>query len=76
VSQTFESRLGGYIRRFRCELGLDITGLANDISVPLIRLMGIETGAVRPTAEELYDIASALGVTISELFKDAHPTPQ
>jgi len=71
VSQSFEVRLGACIRRRRFDSGIDITSLADEISVSVIRFMGFETGAIRPTADEVYDIATALGVTITRLFEGA-----
>ncbi len=70
---TLEIKLGARIHRRRRELGIELTRLSDGTGVPVIRLTGIEAGFVRPSAPEVYDIATALDVTITELFKDAIP---
>jgi transcriptional regulator with XRE-family HTH domain len=61
--------IGLRIRRFRNERGLSLSELAEQAGVSKSHLSAIETGAgTRPGAAVLHRLASALGVTLADLF--------
>lgn len=61
--------LGQRVRRYREERAWTLTELAKRASVSKGYLSDIERGAdVRLSGEKLYDIANALGVTMSDLL--------
>jgi transcriptional regulator with XRE-family HTH domain len=65
-----ESSVGGRIRRYRQERKLSLSQLAEHASVSKGYLSTLENDphARRPSAETLYAIAEALGVTMSDLL--------
>jgi transcriptional regulator with XRE-family HTH domain len=64
------SRAGDQIRRFREERGLNLSQLASEASISKGYLWSLENDpdARRPSADTLYSIAKALGVTMSDLM--------
>jgi transcriptional regulator with XRE-family HTH domain len=62
--------VGDHIRRFREECGLSLSQLAADAGVSKGYLWTLENDqdARRPSADTLYSIAHALGVTMSDLM--------
>jgi transcriptional regulator with XRE-family HTH domain len=62
--------MGDHIRRFREERRLSLSQLATDAGVSKGYLWNLENAedARRPSAETLYAIAKALGVTMSDLM--------
>jgi transcriptional regulator with XRE-family HTH domain len=62
--------IGDSIRRFREERGLSLSQLAADAEISKGYLWNLENdqGARRPSADTLYSIAKALGVTMSDLM--------
>lgn len=63
-------RTGDQIRRFREQRGLNLSQLAAEASVSKGYLWSLENDpdARRPSADTLYSIAKALGVTMSDLM--------
>jgi len=70
LTQSIDSAIGSRLRQRRLELGLDPTLLSLVTGILPLRSMAIEAGEIRPTASELYDLARALGLRISDLFRD------
>jgi transcriptional regulator with XRE-family HTH domain len=68
--ETATGTVGGRIRRFREERGLSLSQLAEQASVSKGYLSTLENdpSARRPSAETLYSVAAALGVTIADLL--------
>lgn len=64
------SGIGDHIRRFREERGLNLSQLAAEAGVSKGYLWTLENDqdARRPSADTLYTIAKALGVTMSDLM--------
>ncbi len=62
--------IGGRIRRYRKERGLNLTRLAEQSGVSKGYLSALENDAHarRPSAETLYAVARALGVTMADLL--------
>src|SRR5271166_5255439 len=62
--------VGDHIRRFREERGLSLSQLATDAGVSKGYLWNLENDqeARRPSADTLYSVAKALGVTMSDLM--------
>ena len=62
--------VGDRIRRFRQERGLNLSRLAEQAGVSKGYLWALENdpGARRPSAETLYAVAQALGVTMADLM--------
>ena len=62
--------IGDQIRRFREERGLSLSQLATDAGVSKGYLWNLENDqeARRPSADTLYSVAKALGVTMSDLM--------
>jgi transcriptional regulator with XRE-family HTH domain len=62
--------VGGRIRRFREDRGLSLSQLAEKAGVSKGYLSALENdpSARRPSAETLYAVAAALGVTIADLL--------
>jgi transcriptional regulator with XRE-family HTH domain len=65
-----EDSVGGRIRRYRQDSQLSLSQLAENASVSKGYLSALENDpqARRPSAETLYAIAKALGVTMSDLL--------
>ncbi len=64
-----KSALGRKIRARRKKLRLSQEELAHRAGVHMTYLSAIERGARNPALENLYAIASALGMTLAELFR-------
>jgi transcriptional regulator with XRE-family HTH domain len=62
--------LGNVIRQIRLDLGLTIADISERANVSRGMLSKIENGLVSTSLETLEQIANALGVTISRLFRD------
>ncbi len=63
--------IGRRIRKYRIEKGITAARLADDASISRSYLSELETGAgnhKRPSAQVLYAIGSALGVSMSDLL--------
>src|SRR5215218_8286612 len=65
-----EGSVGGRIRRYRGDRGLSLSQLAEQAGISKGYISGLENNpqARRPSAETLYAIAKALGVTMSDLL--------
>ena len=61
-------KLGKEIRRLRNSLGMSQEELAFKAGISAAHLGQIERASKNPTVDTVYSIASALGVTLSELF--------
>jgi transcriptional regulator with XRE-family HTH domain len=70
ASRPASSGIGDQIRRFREERGLNLSQLAAEAEVSKGYLWTLENDqdARRPSADTLYAIAKALGVTMSDLM--------
>ena len=70
ASRPASGGIGDHIRRFREELGLNPSQLAAEAGVSKGYLWSLENDqdARRPSADTLYAIAKALGVTMSDLM--------
>ena len=70
ASRSASSGIGDQIRRFREERGLNLSQLAAEAGVSKGYLWTLENDqdARRPSADTLYAIAKALGVTMSDLM--------
>jgi transcriptional regulator with XRE-family HTH domain len=70
ASQPASAGIGDQIRRFREESGLNLSQLAAEAGVSKGYLWNLENDqdARRPSADTLYSIAKALGVTMSDLM--------
>ncbi|NOX95068.1 MAG: helix-turn-helix transcriptional regulator [Alphaproteobacteria bacterium] len=60
--------VGENIRTLRESMGLNSEEFAKLITIPELRLTQIEAGNIRATADELYDIKTALKVEVKELY--------
>lgn len=67
---TLTQLLGAQIRRIRENLVLTQAELAERLGIDDTQLSRYERGGANPSAERLGQIAKALGVPISELFKN------
>ena len=67
---TSGTSVGDRIRRFRQERGLNLSRLAEQAGVSKGYLWALENdpGTRRPSAETLYAVAQALGVTMADLM--------
>jgi transcriptional regulator with XRE-family HTH domain len=54
----------------RTDRGLSQEQLANDSDVPINQIGRIERGEINPSLSTLHSISSALGVSLSDLFKE------
>ncbi|MEU6848463.1 helix-turn-helix transcriptional regulator [Actinacidiphila alni] len=70
VESTHAGDVGERIRRYRQERSLSLTQLAQEAGVSKGYLSALENNPAsrRPSAETLYGIAKALGVTMSDLL--------
>ncbi len=66
---SFPVRLGRRLSELREKRGLSQTQLADLSEIGRAHLSQIENGAVAARIDTLYAVASALEVTLSELFK-------
>lgn len=62
--------LGSRLRQLRAARGLSQEALARRAGIDRSFYSKVETGVMSPTADKLHDIAAALHVHISELFRD------
>lgn len=78
--QTFDERLGARVRRFRHRAGYSQEKLADIVSryqgldLHPTAITRIESGRRRVTAEELYELATALGVNVDALLDSKDPS--
>lgn len=63
--------IGRVIRGLRIERGLKLEPLANDLDLATSTLSRIESGRHNPSLENLERIARALGVRVSDIFREA-----
>jgi len=63
--------LGGRLRHLRAARNLSQQALARRAGMDRSFYSNIETGTVSPRVDRLWDIAAALHVPITELFRDA-----
>ncbi|PRQ02458.1 HTH-type transcriptional regulator PuuR [Enhygromyxa salina] len=69
------SAIGPNIRRRRQTLGLSLDAMAAASGVSSTMLSEVERGKKNPTVKLAYQIALALGCSLTELLEDAPPTP-
>lgn len=62
--------LGSRLRQLRAARGLSQESLARRAGIDRSFYSKIETGTMSPTVDKLFDVAAALQVHISELFRD------
>ncbi|MFI0465053.1 helix-turn-helix domain-containing protein [Saccharopolyspora sp. 5N102] len=67
--------LGDRIRRLRAARGLDQADLAGRAGLGVALLGNVERGDATPSLDVLAQLATALGVGLSELFTDNKPGP-
>ncbi|TDD56648.1 helix-turn-helix domain-containing protein [Saccharopolyspora elongata] len=67
--------LGDRIRRLRAARGLDQADLAERAGLGVALLGNVERGDATPSLDVLAQLATALGVGLSELFTDNKPGP-
>ncbi|MEV0698495.1 XRE family transcriptional regulator [Saccharopolyspora sp. NPDC050389] len=67
--------LGDRIRRLRAARGLDQADLAERAGLDVALLVNVERGDATPSLDVLAQLATALGVGLSELFTDNKPGP-
>lgn len=67
--------VGGRIRAYRKALGMSQTELADRIGVRFQQVQKYENGSNRVAASRLWQIADALNVSITTLFKDVASRP-
>lgn len=69
-------KLGNNIRRIRKQKGLTMEGLAHEIEMEYRQLGRIERGEINTTVLSLLKIATALKVSVKDLFDfDQQPLP-
>jgi transcriptional regulator with XRE-family HTH domain len=69
MSQGSEPDVGQQILRLRREQGLSLRSLARESGLSLNAISRIERGESSPTVSSLYQLATALGVEVGELFE-------
>lgn len=62
--------LGSRLRQLRAARGLSQEALARRAGIDRSFYSRVETGTMSPTVDKLYDIAAALQIHVSELFRD------
>lgn len=67
--------LGANIRRRRQALGLSLDALAQESDVSSTMLSEVERSVKNPTVRLAYQIARALGCSLTDLLEDRSPTP-
>lgn len=67
-SAAVDAKVGSNIRGFRNALNVPLRLLALEAGVSETALSDYEQGLARPGADELFAIATSLGVEISDLF--------
>lgn len=63
--------IGRVIKGLRLEQGLKLEPLANDLDLATSTLSRIESGRHKPSVDNLVRIAEALGVRVSDIFREA-----
>lgn len=63
--------IGRVIKGLRVEQGLKLESLANDLDLATSTLSRIERGVLNPSLASLESIAMALGVRVSDIFREA-----
>lgn len=63
--------IGRVIKGLRVEQGLKLEPLANDLDLATSTLSRIESGRHKPSVDNLVRIADALGVRVSDIFREA-----
>ena len=63
--------IGRVIKGLRIEQGLKLEPLANDLDLATSTLSRIESGRHKPSVDNLVRIAEALGVRVSDIFREA-----
>lgn len=63
--------IGRIIKGLRVEQGLKLEALANDIDLATSTLSRVERGLLNPSLPSLERIAMALGVRVSDIFREA-----
>jgi transcriptional regulator with XRE-family HTH domain len=66
-----DAMVGARIRVFRINRGMSQTALAEKIGVSFQQVQKYEKGANRVGASRLSNIASALGISVGELFESS-----
>lgn len=67
--------IGPNIRRRRMRAGLTLEQLATDSGVSVAMLSEVERSVKNPTVKLAYQIARALGCSLSDLLEDGEPSP-
>ena len=75
ASATAEQRIGPALKRLRESAGLSLRTLADQIGFSASFLSQAENGVVSPSINSLEKMASALGVTLADLFS-VEPTTE
>jgi len=75
ASETAEQRIGPALKRLRESAGLSLRTLADQIGFSASFLSQAENGVVSPSINSLEKMASALGVTLADLFS-VEPTTE
>jgi transcriptional regulator with XRE-family HTH domain len=75
ASETAEQRIGPELRRLRESAGLSLRTLADQAGFSASFLSQVENGVVSPSINSLGKMASALGVTLADLFS-VEPTSE
>ena len=70
-----DAMVGARIRIFRINRGISQTALAEKIGVSFQQVQKYEKGANRVGASRLSNIASALGISVGELFESSKEAP-
>lgn len=70
MNETNPTSVGQRIQRYRKQKGISLTGLAglSGISKSYLWRLESEEGETRPSAETLYKLSQALGVTLADLM--------
>lgn len=68
-SRDINAIVGRNIRTIRERNGLNPIDLAGLVEMPEVRLLNIEGGEIRATAEELHALKTALKVEVKEFYK-------
>ncbi len=75
-----DAHVGQRVRQRRWMVGMTQQQLGNKVGIKLQQIQKYETGMNRVSASRLWDIASALGVSVSFFYEgleghNAHPSP-
>lgn len=69
ASRDINAIVGSNIRTIRERNGLKPSDLAGLTEMPEVRLLGVECGEIRATAEELHALKAALRIDLKELYE-------